>query len=723
MRQRSFKFLICLSAIILTLQSCSREGDKRFTTWRVTGGSKENTRYSTLTQIDTTNVSQLTMAWKYSSGDKDTVNNSQIQCNPIIVDGVLYGTSPQLKLLAIDAATGNLKWVFDPQAEKSDMASFVRFILNNNRGVTYWEDKEDKRILYTVGASLFAINAADGRPVSSFGSDGKVDLHEGLGRDVKDLYVASTSPGIIFQDAFIIGSRVSEGSDAAPGHIRAYDVRTGKQRWIFHTIPQPGEFGFDTWEDSTAYQHIGGANSWSGFSLDEKRGILFAPTGSASFDFYGGKRKGANLFANCLIALDAATGKYIWHFQFVHHDVWDKDLPTPPSLVTITRDGKKIDAVAQPTKFGFVYVFERETGKPLFPIEEVPVPTNTELKGEKLWPTQPIPTLPKPFIRQTFTEADLNDMLPDSSFQDIKTRYQQYDKGNMFTPPSLRGTVFYPGLDGGAEWGGSAFDPETNRLYVNANEIPWAIGMKEVDIGAPKEESYLAAGKRLYGQNCMACHGPDRKGAGNFPTLIGVETKYNEKTLAELIASGRRMMPAFAGLSKEESSTIASYVLNLTALQQKRFVSKPVAIDSFRSLPYTITGYHKFQSKEGYPAIKPPWGSLNAVNLATGEIDWKITLGEYPEFKSKGIITGSENYGGPVVTAGGVLFIAATRDGKFRAFNKDNGKLLWETNLPTAAFATPATYEVNGKQYIAVACGGGKLGAKSGDTYIAFALP
>lgn len=709
---------------VCILQACSTGSDSAFTTWRVTGGSKANTRYSTLDQIDTTNVSQLSVAWVYASNDHDTVNNSQIQCNPIVVDGVLYGTSPQLKLIALDAATGSEKWKFDPREEsKSGMRSFVRFILNNNRGVTYWEDKEDKRILYTAGSNLFAVNAANGQLILSFGDSGKVDLHEGLGRDVKDLYVASTSPGIIYKDLFIIGSRVSEGSDAAPGHIRAYDVRTGKQAWIFHTIPQPGEFGFDTWEDTTAYKHIGGANSWSGFSLDEARGILFAPTGSASFDFYGGKRKGANLFANCLLALDAATGKYKWHFQFVHHDVWDRDLPTPPSLVTITRDGKKIDAVAQPTKFGYVYVFERETGKPLFPIEEVPVPTHTEVAGEKLWPTQPIPTLPKPFARVTFSEADLNDLVPDSSYQDIKARFTQYDKGELFTPPSLRGTIWFPGLDGGAEWGGSAFDPETNRMFINANEMPWAIGIRKLEIGAPKEESYLVAGQRLYTQYCMACHGSERQGAGNFPALIGVEKKYTTKTFAELLATGRRMMPAMTSLSKDEVGALASFILDQKRDQVKKFISKPVAIDSFRNLPFTITGYSKFLTKEGYPAIKPPWGTLNAVNLATGEIDWKITLGEYPEFKEKGIITGTENYGGPVVTKGGVLFIAATRDKKFRAFSKDTGKLLWETTLPAAAFATPCTYEINGRQFIAVACGGGKLGAKSGSSYVAFALP
>ncbi len=715
---------ILLSAIALLLFSCGPGTDSKYAGWKVTGGSKENIRYSTLNQIDTSNVSKLAVAWTYSSEDADTVNHSQIQCNPIVVDGIVFGTSPQLKLLAIDAVTGKPRWVYDPQADQSDgMTAGQRFNMNNNRGVTYWEEGDDKRILYAAGSYLFAINVKTGKPVSEFGNNGKIDMHDGLGRDVKDLYVASTSPGIIYKNLIIMGSRVSEGSDAAPGHIRAYDVKTGKQQWIFHTIPQPGETGFDSWEDSTAYKHIGGANSWSGFSLDEKRGILFAPTGSASFDFYGGMRKGANLFANCILALDAATGKYIWHFQTMHHDVWDKDLPTPPALVTVIRDGKKVDAIAQPTKQGFVFVLDRETGKPLFPIEEMAVPTETDIKGEKLHPTQPVPTLPKPFARQILTEADLNDLVPDSSYQDLKKRFATYKSGNLFTPPSTVGTVYFPGLDGGAEWGGPAFDPASGLMYINANEMPWVIGMVEVKTVVPKNETYLDAGQRIYQQYCIACHGAKREGAGNYPALIGVEKKYDTKTFKELLDGGRRMMPAFKMLSAQENDAIASFVLDLKSQQKKNFEGVPVVIDPYRNLPYTITGYKKFLTKEGLPAIKPPWGTLNAVDLNSGNIAWSIPLGANAEFKKKGIITGTENYGGPIVTAGGLIFIAATSDGKFRAFNKANGKMLWEFQLPVPAFATPAMYEANGKQYIVVACGGGKLGAKSGDQYIAFALP
>ena len=706
--------------LAIVIAGCQNNGSTTYNTWRVTGGSKENTRYSTLTAIDTTNVASLSVAWTYHTGDADTLNHSQIQCNPIIVDGVMYATSPKLKVIAVDALSGKEKWVFDPTGGLDEGNQRTRFIMNNNRGVTYWESGEDKRIMYTASSHLYSIDAKTGLLVTTFGTKGKVDLHDGLGRDAGDLFVTSTSPGIIYKDLLILGTRVSEGSDAAPGHIRAYDVKTGKQAWIFHTIPHPGELGYDTWEDTAAYKHVGGANSWSGFSLDEKRGILFAPIGSASFDFYGGMRKGDNLFANSTLALDAATGKYIWHYQNIHHDIWDRDIPTAPALLTVTHNGKRIDAVAQPTKTGFIFLLDRETGKPLFPVEETPVPTVSELEGEKLSATQPIPTLPRPFMRQAFTEADLNDLLPDSSYQQIRKTFLA-SKVGMFEPLSPKGTVFYPGLDGGAEWGGPAVDPESAWIYINANEIPWLIGSRDLSIEPKKEESILDAGQRLYSQHCAACHGPDRKGTGNFPTLIDVHKKYSQPDVVALIGSGRRMMPAL-NIESNEKEAITHFILGLKA--GKKFIPTARPYDPYRDLRYSITGYNKFQSKEGYPAIKPPWGTLNAVDLNTGDYVWKIPLGAYPDLAIKGLKnTGSENYGGPVVTASGLLFIAATPDGKFRAFSKKTGKLLFETDLPAPGFATPAVYEAGGRQFVVVACGGGKLGTKSGDAYVAFSLP
>lgn len=717
-------FNIILTCLIFSgTFSCKEIKEKNHTTWEVTGGSKANFRYSALTQLDTSNVHLLEVIWEYHTKDADTVNNSQIQCNPIIVDGIIYGTTPKLKLFALEAATGKEKWVFNPQNPSNVDSEFLRFILNNNRGVTYWSDGTNRRIFYVAGASIYSINALNGHPDLSFGESGQVDLHEGLGKDVSDLYVTATSPGIIYKDILIMGSRVSEGSDAAPGHIRAFDVRTGKQLWIFHTIPQPGEIGYDTWDDTTAYRHIGGANSWAGFSLDEKRGMLFAPIGSASFDFYGGKRKGDNLFANCILALDAATGSYIWHFQTVHHDVWDKDLPTAPALITIKKDGRSIDAVAQPTKFGTLILLERETGLPIYPIEERPVPTSSELSGEQLSKTQPFPTFPEPFTRQNMHLEDLNDLIPNSSYYELRERYLSSSHGNMFNPVTLHGTIFFPGLDGGAEWGGPAFDPESQLFYVNANEMPWLIQATETDNETSESESNLQAGKRLYSQYCVACHGPDRKGSGNYPSILEVKRKFTRDSLSALISTGRRMMPAMQMISEEEVDAIASFVLDIKENQPKPFKSTTAEIDDFRVLPYNITGYNKFLTQEGLPGIKPPWGTLNAVNLVTGEIEWKIPLGEIAQFKEKGIETGSENYGGPVVTAGGLVFIAATPDRKFRAFNKATGQLLWEYQLPAAGFATPSIYEIGGKQYIVIACGGGKLGAKSGDSYIAFGLP
>src|SRR5450432_2955424 len=351
----SFPRAFTLLAGFFFCMSCANKKQDPYAGWRTTAGTREGIRYSSLTQVDTSNVIHLQVAWTFHTGDADTLNHSQIQCTPIIVDGIMYATSPHLLLFAVDAATGKERWRFDPRDAGRNRTRFD-FNMNNSRGVTYWEDGADKRIFYTAGSYVYAVDALTGGSIPSFGTDGRIDLHEGLGRDVHDLYVTATSPGIVYKDLLIMGTRVSEESDAAPGHIRAYDTKTGLQRWIFHTIPQPGEEGYTTWEDPNAWQHIGGANAWSGFSLDEKRGILFAPTGSSSFDFYGGRRKGQDLFANCLLALDAATGKRIWHFQTIHHDTWDKDIPTPPALVTVTRDGRTIDAVAQPTKTGFVYL-------------------------------------------------------------------------------------------------------------------------------------------------------------------------------------------------------------------------------------------------------------------------------------------------------------------------------------------------------------------------------
>ncbi|MCB9280442.1 MAG: PQQ-binding-like beta-propeller repeat protein [Lewinellaceae bacterium] len=709
-------------SLVFYLAGCTPEQPDSYTNWEVYGGSKANIRYSSLRQIDTTNVGRLKVLWTYHTGDSDS-SRTQIQVNPIIADGVLFGVSPKLKLFALDAATGAEKWVFDPLTDSPADTRGGYFSMNICRGVTLYRDSTgEKRIFYGAGPYLYCINAQTGKMIPGFGLEGRIDLHDGLGRDVSELFVANTTPGVVYKDMIIIGMRVDESAAAAPGHVRAYDVHTGELRWIFHTIPQKGEFGYESWDDPEAYLHVGGANSWSGLSLDEEKGILFVPTGSASFDFYGGKRLGDNLFANCLIALNANTGERIWHFQTVHHDVWDRDLPTAPALVTVKKDGRTIEAVAQPTKSGFVFLFDRTTGDPVYPIDERPVPTNTELDGEVLKPTQPYPVLPEPFARQSVTEADLNDLVPDSSYQELKARFAGYKTGNVFTPPSREGTIIFPGFDGGAEWGGPAFDPETGLLYVNANEMPWILTMVEVKDDEPAEETNLTAGQRLYARHCRSCHGPDRKGAGNVPSIAEANTKYDGAAFTTLVRSGVRMMPAFPQLDDKELAAIAAFVLDDKAAQTKKFEGPKEPSNPYWKMPYGTTGYNKFLTKEGYPGIKPPWGTLSAVNLNTGKIEWKTTLGSYPEFEAKGIRTGSENYGGPVVTAGGLVFIAATRDAKFRAFNKHTGQLLFETDLPAAGFATPAVYELNGKQYIVIACGGGKLGVRSGDAFVALGI-
>ncbi len=675
-----------LFLLIVLLTACHRAGNYR--SWPVYGGSKDGLHYSALTEIDTTNVGGLHQLWVYHCGDVDS--NSQIQVNPIVIGSTLYGISPRLKLFALDASTGQMKWTFDP-ARQSKVGNWV---MNTCRGLVCYQGSEtDQRLFYSAGSWLYGIDALTGKLIDTFGDHGRIDLHNDLGRDVSKLYVAGTTPGVIYKDMLIIGDRVAEEADAAPGHIRAYDVHTGRLRWIFHTIPYPGEEGYGSWTDSSAYRHIGGANTWSGFSLDEEKGIVFAPIGSASFDFYGGRRLGNDLFADCVVALDAATGKRIWNFQTVHHDVWDRDPPTAPVLVTIKKDGRSIPAVAQVTKSGFVFLLDRTTGQPIYPVEERRVPDSSELKGERLSPTQPHPSVMPPFARQTITEDDLNRLVPDSSYQELREKLAGYHT-EWFAPPSREGSIVYPGFDGGGEWGGPSYDPETGLLYVNANEVPCIMTMVDVPATPPASGTVSVgqAARALYSGNCMTCHGPDRQGGGNYPSLIGVNKRYTEDSLLALIAKGRRMMPAFRHLSKADRQALAAFILEDAGRQKKPFVdSAAQQEDPWFRLPYTITGYNKFLTKEGYPATMPPWGTLTAIDLNKASIVWRDTLGDYPELKARGIHSGTENYGGSVVTAGGLLFIAATRDAKFRAFNKRTGQLLWETDLPAAGFATPSS--------------------------------
>jgi quinoprotein glucose dehydrogenase len=684
-------------------QDASRAGRRD---WPVYGGDPEQIHYSALDQINRSNVNRLKLAWRFDSGDE--FPESEMECSPIIVDGVLYATTPKLRVIALDAATGKLLWSFNP-FEGEKVTEKVR-----NRGLTVWGEGSARRIFVPARQYLYALDAAIGKPIPSFGQGGRIDLREGLGRDPQTLSVSSTSPGIIYKDLLILGSIVPEDLPSAPGDIRAYDVRTGKIRWSFHTIPHPGEFGYDTWPKD-AWKYIGGANNWCGMALDVKRGLVFVPTGSAAFDFYGANRHGDNLFANCLLALRADTGERVWHFQFVKHDVWDRDLPAPPALVTVRRNGTLIDAVAQITKSGFVFVFDRETGKPLFPIEYRNVPPS-DVEGEKLATTQPLPLEPAPFARQMLTENLVTDRTP-QAHAEVLARLKKLRNGGQFTPPSREGTVIFPGFDGGGEWGGPAFDPESHLLYINSNEMAWVLRL----VQRPKPKGRTTS-RDVYLQYCSSCHRRDRRGtAPEFPSLLGVGEKKKPAEIARVISQGRGRMPAFGELGGVTVEALTQYLITGHSVVFRGATRKPSPID----LKYTTDGYNKFLDSDGYPAVKPPWGTLNALDLDTGKYVWRIPFGEWPDLIEKGVpATGSENYGGAVVTAGGLLFIAATdHDRKFRAFDRSTGRLLWETTLPASGNATPATYEVEGHQYVVIAAGGGKWGSSSGGSYLAFALP
>ncbi|MCJ8165036.1 PQQ-binding-like beta-propeller repeat protein [Pontibacter sp. E15-1] len=714
-----------------------QQAEDRYSGWHTYAGSVDGNRYSSNTSINTANVAQLQVAWTYSTHDKNPDNRSQLQCNPIVVNGVLYGTSPKLKLFALDAATGKQRWLFDPY-KVSGTDEDETPAMHVSRGVAYWqsEDRQQQRILYAVGPRLYAIDAGTGIPAKGFGQHGWIDLrqHLDLDFDASDAYAVGTTPGVVFKDLYITGMRLSEGADALPGHIRAFDVRTGARRWIFHTIPHPGEPGYDTWDNPESWRRIGGANSWAGMALDERRGIVYVPTGTASPDFYGGVRKGQNLYANSLIALDAATGGYKWHFQTVHHDLWDRDLAANPNLVTIQRAGKAVDAVAQITKHGYVFLFDRTNGKPIFPIVETPVPT-AALPGEKAWPTQPIPTLPEPFARQHFGPELVTDLTPEKHAE-MMAQYTKVQDHAMFTPPGKNGSWIFPGFDGGGEWGGAAVDVATGILYVNSSELPWSLTMVDV----PKENSAAATqhpnGPVVYAKHCASCHGTALQGNGTaYPSLVSLGEKYGEKEVRGILDNGRNMMPSFRYIPEREKQALVNFLLQQPEDKAPELAASAASAkeptggknprqDVMDEVPYRMTGYNRFLDKDGYPGIKPPWGTLNAVDLNSGKLLWKVPLGEYEELTRQGIPpTGTENYGGPLVTQGGLVFIAATKDQKIRAFDKQTGKVLWEAKLPAAGYATPATYQLNGRQYVVIACGGGKIGSPSGDQYVAFALP
>ena len=768
--------------------------------WPAYGGQVAGDHYSALSQINRTNVQQLKVAWKFDTGEV-----GGLQTNPLVIGRMMYLYSPSQKILALDAATGKTIWTFDTGIPGQQP----------NRGMCYWTDGKENRLLASVMDHLYALDPLTGKPIPGFGENGAIDLRRNLDEtDYTSIFAVMTTPGVLYKDLIITGFRAPETQPAARGDIRAYDVRTGKLRWSFHTIPHPGEPGYETWPKD-AWKITGSANNWTGMAVDEKRGIVYIPTGSAVTDFYGADRVGNDLYANTLLALDANTGRLIWHFQGVHHDIWDRDFPSPPALVTVKQNGRLVDAVAQTTKHGYLFLFDRVTGKSLFPIEERPFPAS-DVPGEVSSATQPIPVMPAPYARQRLTADMLTQRTPEAHAWAVE-QFRTFRSDGLFIPFSLdKQTVILPGFDGGAEWGGSAIDPHSGVIYINSNDIAWTGGLTlNNQGGSPGETTYInqcstchgsnrkgsppafpslvniqktisdvevtnvirqgkgrmpsfpniddghlhelldflhtnnisddpgarsdppapVAGNRnektgaaLYDKKCAICHGDDLSGAPpNFPGLVGVRSRLGDAQVLNTIHNGKGRMPAFPNLSDDETAAILRFLgaSALTEASSKKEASSPSAPPS-DTAKYRFTGYRKFLDPDGYPAIVPPWGTLNAIDLNTGEYLWKVPLGEYPELVAKGMKdTGSENYGGPIVTAGGLVIIGATiYDRKIRAYNSETGSLLWEANLPFAGVATPATYMVDGKQYIVIATSGQRdPKGPQGAAYIAFALP
>lgn len=704
-------FLILFHSLLFI--KCSQP-DQNHIGWQVYSGDSEGTKYSALNQINKKNVKNLQIAWTYHTGDMRITPRTTIECNPIIVGEKMFIISPGLKVIALDADSGDELWKFDPFNGESAYGI--------NRGVTYWTDGMQERLFYVVGSYLYCLNPKFGTLIESFADSGRVDLREGLGRDLNFLSVTSSSPGIVYKDLIVMGSSVGEGPNpAAPGHIRAYNVKSGEMEWIFHTIPYPGEFGYDTWPED-AWQRIGGANTWGGFTLDTDRGIVYCGTGSPSYDHWGGDREGKNLFGNCILALNAETGERIWHYQVVHHDIWDYDIPCQPNLVTILKDGKKIDAVAQPTKMGHLFILDRETGEPIFPIEEKPVP-QSDIPGEKTWPTQPFPQNSLVYAQQSFTKEDITDLNPDAT-ESIWDKVKKMRIGDIFIPPSFEGSITLPQFNGGTDWGGAAFDPETQQLIVNcSNEAEWITMVKS---NPRKNITQYNLGLHLYQSICSACHGYGKPRNPNSPSLDNLKKIRNERTKEEILHvlnEGKGQMPKFSTLSDDELNAVIAFLWDEG--QDIQIDTEKIKLTFSSQIPYVGTGHKPIKDAEGFPINKRPWATLNSIDLNEGKIKWQIPLGTYPELEARGLPpTGTFNMGGPVVTKGGLIFIGATMDERFHAYDKDTGELLWEYQLDEGGYATPATYEVEGKQFVVIAGGGGgKPGTKPGDTYYCFAIP
>ena len=678
MRYPALASLLCLC--IACSSESPEELDSQDTNWDTYMGDSARTHYSKLTQITRDNVSQLEVAWSYDSGELRE-GDSTMYTSPLVVDGVLYGLSPRMVAFAIDAATGEEIWRFDPGGEGAVQ-----------RGLMWWQDGDDRRLLYVAGRELIALDADTGEPISEFAQGGRLDLTP----SDKAGPLFTSVPGIVFEDTLIMGFSTSESASSHAGVIRAYDVRDGEELWRFNSLPLTGGLGSETWEEGSLAL-AGGANNWTGMTLDEERGMLFIPTGSATPDFYGASRTGDNLFANSLIALDARSGEYRWHYQTIRHDLWDRDLPSPPTLVQLERNGVLIDAVAVTTKSGHLFVFNRDTGESLYEIYEVDV-LPSELPGEHASPTQPVSSVA--FTRQTFEMTTRNQEAIDHVTDVVKDLDQR-----PWAPPTLAGTLFYPSFDGGAEWGGSAYDPNGHKLILNGQEIGGIIRLYEIPVGF--------SNRGVYAENCGSCHGEDRNGSDIAPSLVDISDRMSLGDMREVILQGRGRMPAFDSLSQIERTAVITYIRSPDLEGDRDEPSTEV--------DYAFAGYLRVRDHEGLPGNTPPWGTLNSIDLATGEIDWQVNFGNYPSHPD--LNYGAESYGGPVVTASGLIFIAATPDRKFHVYDTQDGSLLWEAELPAAGFSTPAMYSVDGRQFVVIAAGGGRMGPPSGSEYIAYSLP
>jgi quinoprotein glucose dehydrogenase len=713
---------LCSGICLLTTTWAAAAPPDRHRTWEVYNGGPEAMKYSALDQINRGNVKQLAVAWIHRSGDADAGSGlSALQSNPVVVRGTMYLLGQNNKVIALDAATGRQLWVHRSTARGTA----------TRRGLVYWENsaRTDRRLFFTVGPNLLALDADNGTPIRTFGKDGAVTLY--VDRD-SSRTAGAPSPGIIFEDLLIMGSVVGEMYGGAPGNIRAYDVRSGELRWVFRTVPRPGEFGHDTWSPDS-WKRNGGANVWGAFSVDRQRGIVFAPTGSPSYDFYGADRKGENLFGNCVLALDARTGKRIWHYQVVHHDLWDYDLSAQPLLATLPIRGKPTDAVIQVTKHGFVFVLDRETGKPLFPVEERPVPAS-DVPGEEAWPTQPFPLRPAPVARQRLTLADLTTFPGAEERKALRETFRTARNEGLFTPPSERGTISSPGHNGGPLWGGGAYDPETGMFYVSTHDQPSYFKLTRVP--TPAATTPFARGRQIYRANCAVCHGntgagvkevmaPLMKADAGRPAaeIPDLGARFDPVSFRDAVKLGKGRMPPSTQLSDGDVELVSDYVRRIRepAAQEPDATPDPTANEG--ELRFT-TPWTFFRDSAQLPAVKPPWGRLVAIDMKTGRTAWRQLIGTEEVLAKKGIAPTGHKYlkGGPVVTAGGLIFMAGTLDRSLRAFDKRTGRLLWTGALPFDSVAIPAIYEVGGKQFIAITAMAGREG-KHGDAVVAFALP